>query len=261
MFVTYPDPTEMLDAMMLCLLGFFTFAGLLANMCKIPFLMREGGLFTYSKFAAGVNFGPNVPSRVGMLLIYGPAWLISAYYWLYIATSSRTELVALLTAIHFFKRCFECAFIHRYSGSMPLASSLNISLFYCLLSFSGCYYSSKAQPLSEEEFPYVNVSLFAIGLLGNFYHHWLLASLRKTGEKKYSVPQGGLFSYVAAPHYFFELIGWLGLALTSAHFIPLLSFVSMTVYLFDRAMGQTSWNQKTFKDYPRSRKHIIPFVF
>ena len=52
----------------------------------------------------------------------------------------------------------------------------------------------------------VGLALFGVGLLGNFYHHYLLATLRSPGETKYKVPRGGCFEYVAAPHYFFELL-------------------------------------------------------
>lgn len=35
--------------------------------------------------------------------------------------------------------------------------------------------------------------MFVVGQLGNLYHHYLLATLRKPGEKGYKVPRGGLF--------------------------------------------------------------------
>ena len=97
---------------------------------------------------------------------------------------------------------------------------------------------------------------------GNFYHHFLLATLRNPGEKAYKVPTGGLFEYVAAPHYLFEIIGWYGMAIASQHSINLLTCVGMTVYLFERATAQSEWNRKNLKDkYPLSRKHIVPFIF
>ena len=52
---------------------FSVFAGL-ANVLNIPFFKRDGGLLSYSKFAAGVKLGITVPSRLGMTLVYFPAW-------------------------------------------------------------------------------------------------------------------------------------------------------------------------------------------
>merc|ERR1712159_294153 len=75
----------------------------------------------------------------------------------------------------------------------------------------------------------MGIGLFAVGVIGNLYHHYLLATLRKPGEKGYKVPRGGCFEYVAAPHYFFELLGWAGVALVSQHALSVGIFVAMTV--------------------------------
>jgi hypothetical protein len=107
-------------------------------------------------------------------------------------------------------------------------------------------------------------------MAGNLYHHYLLANLRsgndskKTdGEKKYVAPKGGLFNYVAAPHYFFELLGWLGIAVVAQQMNAYLVFAGMTSYLSGRACSQNEWNRSKFSeaDWPASRKNVIPFIF
>lgn len=174
----------------------------------------------------------------------------------------RPELVSWLVTAHFFKRCFECLFVHKYSGKMPIASSAFISFFYFLLAFSCTYFvESVPSQLFQEWTRIWGLRLFCVGIGGNFYHHYLLATLRKPGEKGYKIPRGGLFEYVAAPHYFFELLGWYGVSLTSQHMMVCLFSVAMTVYLFDRAVAQTHWNRKKIPGYPSSRGHIVPFVF
>ena len=260
--LTYPDPSVPADAAILILLVFFIFTAAFANLCKIPFLTRGGGLLTYSKFASGVTFGLNVPAKVGMFLLYAPAAVVGFWWWWNVAGDSRTGLAASLMVTHFVKRCFECLFVHKYSGTMPFASSFFIGFFYVIASLSNCHYANMAVPLSKGEFPYTGFFLFSVGLTGNFYHHWLLANLRQPGETKYFVPQGGFFVYVAAPHYFFELIEWFGVVLVTNHFISLLIFLAMCVYLFERATAQTRWNLTKFgEEYPQHRKHIIPFIF
>ena len=48
----------------------------------------------------------------------------------------------------------------------------------------------------------VGVVVFIVGEGICFYHHALLAGLRPTsGSVQYTVPQGGLFSFVVCPHY------------------------------------------------------------
>ena len=110
--------------------------------------------------------------------------------------------------------------------------------------------------------------LFALGSLGNLYHHHLLALLRseeisKSGTKVYRAPNGGLFEYVATPHYFFELIAWLGISVASQQLTSHLNFVSMACYLCARAHNQNQWNKTKFdeEDWPSSRKNMIPFLY
>lgn len=61
------------------------------------------------------------------------------------------------------------------------------------------------QGISEPSFnlEYAGVVLFLVGILGNFYHHFLLSKLRVKGDKGYKIPKGGLFSLVICPHYLF----------------------------------------------------------
>ena len=48
----------------------------------------------------------------------------------------------------------------------------------------------------------VGVVLYITGEFINLYHHWVLAKLRPAGiSSGYTVPQGGLFSYVVCAHY------------------------------------------------------------
>ena len=111
------------------------------------------------------------------------------------------------------------------------------------------------------------LALFGIGLAGNFYHHFLLAKLRKDSKKadgaRYIAPKGGLFNFVAAPHYLFELIGWLGIAVVAQHMNAYLVFMSMTSYLTGRAVSQNAWNRSKFskEEWPGTRKNIVPFIF
>eukprot|EP01052_Picozoa_sp_SAG31_P039950 SAG31_NODE_5664_length_2395_cov_1.436847_1_plen_262_part_00 len=209
-----------------------------ANVFNLPLVNRSGGLFTYSKFAHNVTdlVGVSLPTRAGMVLLYSPAGILAAVWaWSTVAASTtdhlevRSLLPAALTAAHFTKRVLECLFLHKYSGTMPLLSSLNICFFYTLISWTVCWYSAAVDAASySARAQQAGVVFFIVGLLGNCYHHWLLASLRKPGETGYKVPSGGLFELVAAPHYLFELIGWYGLALVAQHAMVLLFVVLMS---------------------------------
>ena len=78
----------------------------------------------------------------------------------------------------------------------------------------------------------------------------------------YKVPSGGLFSLVTMPHYFFEVVAWLGVALAAQQLNALLVAGGMASYLSGRAVASTRWYKQRFgKAYPASRKHMVPFVF
>merc|ERR1712232_755540 len=222
---------------------------------------------------------------VGVLsLAFGDAfWLLP----------SRSPAMVMLF-VHFLKRVLEVLFLHVYSGTVSAGVSTMIGTYYAL----GTYLiGSVAEiiPSSQERLVFgsgklliwwsvrndvyrVSVLvfsfcrykisvLFTVGILGNFYHHYLLASLRKNRSgattKRYIAPHGGLFDFVAAPHYLFELMGWFGIAVVANHLNAYLTFGSMCSYLAGRAVSQNAWNQKVFskEEWPSSRKNLIPFVF
>lgn len=62
------------------------------------------------------------------------------------------------------------------------------------------------------------------------------------------------------PHYFFELIAWLGVALASQQLNSFLVFCSMFSYLAGRSEATQAWYKSNIKDYPE-RKNLVPFIF
>ena len=134
--------------------------------------------------------------------------------------------------------------------------------------------------LSPDCLKYGLVAYF-VGQLGNLYHHYILSTLRTTDKNgnvtvskadnagsdekfdvksNYAVPKGGLFDYVTMPHYFFELIAWLGIAIVSQDLNVYLVFASMCTYLLTRAKATKIWYLKNVNDYPKDRKVLVPFV-
>jgi very-long-chain enoyl-CoA reductase len=106
--------------------------------------------------------------------------------------------------------------------------------------------------------------MFCVGSLGNLYHHFLLANLRTgtKGERRYQPPRGGLFKYVATPHYFFELVAWLGIACVAQQVNAFLVFANMLAYLLARAKNTNDFYRSKFdsKEWPLSRKALVPYL-
>jgi hypothetical protein len=226
----------------------------------------------YSKFAATSKDEKKqtmVPSKVGMLIIYVPA-LFSAIVYLGLAHSEllpqyQVNVAAGMVMLHFLKRTLEVLFLHKYSGSTDLATARLIGFAYAFQAVMIC---GTSNPTPRESSVTVGTILFIIGMVGNFYHHYLLASLRGSDvgrgqAKQYVAPRGGLFEFVAAPHYLFELIGWMGIAIVSEQATAYLIFAGMVSYLSARSRNQNTWNKQKFsvKDWPSSRKNLIPFLY
>ncbi|CAI9296256.1 unnamed protein product [Lactuca saligna] len=135
----------------------------LTSLSSSGYMEIKGKHMQYSKF---LNVGvvkkednTKLSSRNGMLFSYTPAFLVGlASLLVFHDQDLRFMLLASALTAHFLKRVLEVLFLHKYSGSMLLESAIIISL---------------------------------IGIIGNFYHHYLLANLRKNGEKEYKIPQGG----------------------------------------------------------------------
>lgn len=222
----------------------------------------------YSKFAqtGKVEKGETmINSKAGMTIIYLPALITS----LSIVTLGYADVIPVLPStagilvfLLFLKRQLEVLYLHKYSGKVSVATSSSIGIFYALTSAIICCVASPSPDMNST---IIGESLFAVGSMGNLYHHWKLAQLRKdsTASAKYSAPRGGLFDYVAAPHYLFELIAWLGIAVASEHGNAYLVCASMTSYLSGRSVSQNKWNREKFseEEWPLERKNMVPFLF
>jgi very-long-chain enoyl-CoA reductase len=68
---------------------------------------------------------------------------------------------------------------------------------------------------------------------------------------------------VAAPHYLFEIICWVGIALVAQQFNAFLEIPSCLVYLGARARNANNLYFDTFskEEWRRSRKNLIPFLY
>jgi len=213
-------------------------------------------MMAYSKFRPAQG----LPTRMGMFILYFLPFLaviVSALP--YLAGPSVIQLfVFAAVAVHFLKRVLESLFLHKYSGPIGVFTTFIIAGFYSLAAYLIGYLNR--DPLqSMDIWFYIGAALFIAGVIGNFIHHKILAGLRKN-TMEYIIPSGGLFNVVVCPHYLFEIITWIGIALLSRHlgaFIVLFGFAS---YLTARSIRTLKWYQERFSEFPVARKALIPFI-
>jgi len=211
----------------------------------------------YSKF----NLGAGVPSRLGMFILYFLPVLVATVCALpYLAHASAIQWVVFGAVLfHFGKRTLEVLFVHKYSGKIqPFTWGVIISA-YALMGGLISWLNAETIPAMDALF-YAGIIFIIIGEAANFYHHKLLAGLRQK-EEGYHIPRGGWFEYATCPHYFFELLAWLGITLISRHLFTLLVFIAMLGYLTARSVKTRQWYVERFANYPKERKFMIPFIF
>lgn len=230
---------------------------------------QEANLETCAAYSKMAKKSPNkmIPSQIGMLYIYLPSFLLCSVCLMGMIPNVQMTPASILTWIHFAKRVLEVLFLHKYSGKVEENLSRAIGVFYSLVSFLICCVAKNNASLASATLGYV---FFFIGITGNFYHHYLLANLRRPQQqskeqeqRRYVAPRDGLFDYVAAPHYLFELIGWLGIVMVAQQGNAFLVFGGMSSYLSGRSVSQNRWNREKFdeKEWPRTRKNLIPGIF
>ncbi|CAJ1968999.1 unnamed protein product [Sphenostylis stenocarpa] len=84
---------------------------------------------------------------------------------------------------------------------MTLDSTIPITLSNFLSAATMTYAQHLTHGLPEPPIHllYPSIVMFVVGIIGNFYHHYLLSNLREKGENEYKIPKGGLLEFVICP--------------------------------------------------------------
>ncbi|KAK9059842.1 hypothetical protein SSX86_020546 [Deinandra increscens subsp. villosa] len=241
----------------------------ISSLTNAGYMEIKGKHMQYSKFlnegVAKKEDQMKLSSRTGMFLLYSPSFFVGLSSFLVFPDRDlRFVLLASALTIHFLKRVLEVLFLHKYSGSMALESTLIITSSYTFSTATMIYaqYLSRDFPTPSIDLQYVGVGLFVIGIIGNFYHHRILASLRKEGGKEYKIPQGGLFDLVICPHYLFEIFGYIGMSCISQTLYAFAFTVGTLFYLMGRSYATREWYISKFGDkFPKDVKVLVPYVF
>ncbi|KAI3883129.1 hypothetical protein MKX03_012529 [Papaver bracteatum] len=233
-------------------------------------------------------------TRICMLTMYTPSFVasIASFFWLFPSHDNRFTLVNSALTLHFLKRIFE---IQR--EKMALNITIMISLSYCIstmtiiynqhllgsvpdpqidLKFIGVvvflmgivgkfyhhYILSKLRENNPQiDLKFIGVVVFLMGIVGKFYHHYILSKLRENSDTGYKIPKGGLFGRVIYPHYLFEILAFVGISVISQSLYPILYAIGTGFYLTGRSYATRKWYNSKFPSFPKNVKCLVPFVF
>lgn len=166
---------------------------------------------------------------------------------------------------HFMKREFESVFVHRFShATMPIMNLFKNSAHYWILGglFTAIELYRPSHVTMQNEL-YINLltGVWFFAQVSNLTTHIILRGLRKPGSKERTIPYGYGFNLVSCPNYTFEILGWIAFAIISQSYVAALFAVVGGVQMALWAIKKHKAYRKDFKDYPRNRKILIPFIW
>jgi len=209
----------------------------------------------------------------GPLAIY--AWMHTRP-WLFYGAEAATKPYSLCATVavacytlHYAKRLLETVFVHRFShGTMPVFNLFkNCSYYWGFTAYVAYHVNHPLFTAPSDLQLYAGLAAFTFCELGNLSCHLALRWLRPPGSTVRSIPHPHaalpptlLFNWVSCPNYTFEVGAWVSFSVMTqclpAFLFTLAGFYQMAVW----AKGKHRNYLKEFKDYPKGRKAIIPFL-
>jgi 3-oxo-5-alpha-steroid 4-dehydrogenase 3 len=188
-------------------------------------------------------------------------------------SQQRLESVAVhvLMQLQMARRLYETLYVNNTKGGTMhiLAYAFSFS-FYIAAILSLSVAPSGSEPVVLSWRHALGGMLFPFGSLHQHSCHKILAGLRKGGTKQpgekaqYFVPKGDWFELVTCPHYFAEILIYMGLFAirgVNAGYAVALLFAFVCINLSFTAWHAHAWYLTKFNDYPKNRKVIVPYIF
>jgi steroid 5-alpha reductase family enzyme len=214
------------------------------------------------------DFGPMINNTLGWVIMESVSLIVFLYF--FISGSGEKSMInwlfAALWSAHYINRSFIYPFRQKNKKrKMPVAIFISAIFFNMMNGFLNGYYLGNfvtyaTDWLYSPQF-IIGIILFIGGMIINDKSDAMLLALRKPGESGYKIPRGFLFEKVSCPNHLGEIIEWTGYAIMTWN-IASFSFALWTfANLAPRSEAHHKWYKEHFKDYPKNRKAVIPFLY
>ncbi len=211
------------------------------------------------------GFGPAVPVRLAWFVMAAPGLVVLP---LVFADGTHASgivpwILCTLWMIHYAWRVLAWPVLIRGTANkgVPLAIVLLGTTVCAALAYvNGASIGSHGYTLRwlwSIRFLY-GLMLFVTGFVFTRYAEIVLVRLRNRGDTGHVLPCGGVFEDIACPNYLGETIMWLGWAVLTWSQAGLAAALLTAANLIPRAVSHHLWYRRTFRDYPPSRKAILP---
>ena len=185
------------------------------------------------------------------------------------ATSRTSALLALaLLTLQSFRRLYECVAVNQ-----PSKSTMNITHYivgfahyFCAGAGVVCeapgFAPGAPQPTPHPALLLVLVLVFLWAWRQQLAAHRTFAQLKLAAPTKHGLPTGGLFEMVSCPHYTMEMVLYtvVALVLGPRHTTGLVLLAWVVVNQAIAGLMSHRWYLATFRDYPKDRRAVIPYI-
>ncbi|KAI7902955.1 3-oxo-5-alpha-steroid 4-dehydrogenase-domain-containing protein [Cokeromyces recurvatus] len=223
------------------------------------------------------DLGPQIGWRTVFLIEYaGPLFIHPIFYycskWIYgnaVHHSDMQKWTYYLVLAHFLKRELETLWVHRFShGTMPFRNVFKNSAHYWLLSgvnlafwvYGPWFGQGKNLAIRNDVWLFGCVAVWAWAEISNLITHITLRNLRPPGTRVRAIPYGYGFDLVSCPNYFFEFVAWTAICFLTTSWSAFLFNIVATGQMYVWAIKKHKNYRKEFKEYPRNRKAMFPFI-
>lgn len=185
------------------------------------------------------------------------------------ALAATATIGAALWTAHFVRRTLEAVLVHRYSKPRVAAADYLTEYIYYWGFAAWIAWSLTATSLRAPWplFQALGLTLFVAGEAGNARAHVLLRNLRSVKGNERPIPHGFLFERLSCPHYFCEILSWLGFNLLTGTLAGVSFMLVGGLILAAWARTRHIAYQRAFdgqegrEKYPVTRRALIPFLF
>lgn len=214
------------------------------------------------------GFGKMMNNSWGWFIMEVPSFIIIITGFIVFNKTSNpySILLVLLWSVHYANRSFIFPFrLQNKEKKIPLAIVGSAIFFNLINAGTNAYYLGQYASYPIDYYTHWNFILgsilFVSGFSINLWADHQLLNLRKNGAKGYILPQGGLFNYIASPNLSGEILEWIGFALIAQNYAAWAFAIWTMANLIPRCKDHYQWSKKTFQNYPKKRKILIPFIY
>jgi very-long-chain enoyl-CoA reductase len=211
---------------------------------------------------------------IGPFLLYLFFYMQPSFIYGEGATTSFYQRIACYCFLfHFGRRLFESAFVHIWSSeSLGLYFLYKNCAYYWSAGATIAYFTNKPdwEPIFNDTIVQIAVVVYVLSQFANMWIHLQLRLVRPSTDPTYRwFPEGFLWTItrVSFPNYFFEVIIWIAWNVAFFSIPGVLFLIAGTGQMAVWAAKKHSNYRKTFdgkdgrRQYPRSRRAMIPFLF